>query len=297
MIKTGLQLTPGAGPELVRLLLGHPDVDLRWVNAPSMPADGVGSLFDALQGEAPAIPSKPDFDAIDLYIGPDTAALDTFLGQNVRAKAILTNLMMRPVGASDGVVGVCEFNRKAMVRGARVALQPEVATLLGAMALMPLAKNLLLNSAITGTMLLPGRTGATVRVPAATLPPMEFKVLRENILQELQQSFSSPIEITSIETSDSFACAVLTVDIRMSLDQVRRLYTDFYADHRHIFFPTRAITRAMVADTNKTAISLGHDGLGRLLVTVGFDARYKAGAGNVVHTLNLLFGLDELTGF
>ncbi len=296
MIKTGIQLHPGAGPELISMLLRHPDVDLRWVSGASMPADGVTSLFDSLQGVAAQIPSVPDFDAIDLYIGPDTAQLDSFLGGNVRAKAILTNMMMRPVSASDGLPGVCEFNRKAMVRGARVALQPEVPTLLGALALMPPAKNLLLNTPVTGTMLLPWR-GSTVRVPAATMPPMDFKVLRENILEQLQQSFTAPIEITSIEHPDTFACAVLTLDIRMSLDQVRKLYADFYADHRHVFFPTRAITRDMVMNTNKTAISLGHDGFGRLIVTTAFDARYKGGAGNVMHILNLLFGLDELTGF
>ncbi|MDE6300723.1 MAG: hypothetical protein K2M19_03305 [Muribaculaceae bacterium] len=297
MIKTGLQLPAGSGPEIVRLLLRHPDVDLRWVSANAMPPEGVTALFDAIQGESTPISPVPDFENIDLYIGPDTAALDRFLGQNVRAKAILTNMMMRPVDASDGVPGVCEFNRKALVRGARVALQPDITTLLGALALMPLAKNLLLNTPVTGTMLLPGRTGTSIRVPAATLPPLDFKVLRENILAHLQQSFSAPIEITSVEHSDTFACAILTIDVRMALDQIRRIYTEFYADHRHIFFPTRTITREMVTGTNKTAISLGHDGLGRLIVTAAFDSRYKAGAGNVIHMLNLLFGLDELTGF
>lgn len=297
MIKTGLHLPTGSNHELVRLLIKHPDVDLKWVSGPAMPREGVTTLFDALQGENVSIPATPDFSAIDLYIGPDTAELDRFLGQNVSAKAILTNMMMRPVGASDGVPGVCEFNRKALVRGARVALQPDVPTLLAALALMPLAKNLLLNSPVTGTMLLPRRTGTDIRVPAATMPPLEFNVLRENILVQLQHSFSSPIEITSIEHDDTFACAIIIVDVRMALDQIRRLYADFYSDHRHVFFPTRAITSSMVAGTNKTAISLGQDGLGRLIITTAFDSYYKAGAGNVLHIMNLLFGLDELTGF
>ncbi len=301
MIKTGINLSPLISADLIRLLINHPDVDLRWVSGASMPAEGVSAVFDQLQGEVGEVPVTADLSAIDLYIGNDFQGLEQFIDGSATAKAIVLGPQLRLPGYEGAVLGVCEFNRKALVRGARLAIQPDVPTLLGAIALMPLAKNLMLNSPICGTMLLPQSrmNGAgDFRLAAATMTPMTFRPLREQILGQLQTSFSSPVEITAIENRTSpFACAILTVDMKMGLDQACALYRDFYSDHRHIVFPTHAVNEAMVHGTNKTVIGLGQDGLGRLIVTVGFDSRYKGAAGNVVHLLNLLFGLDERTGF
>lgn len=302
MIKTGINLSPLISADLIRLLINHPDVDLRWVAGSSMPAEGIAAVFDQLQGEVGEVPSVADFSAIDLYIGNDFQGLEKFLNEQSESKAIVLGPQLRLPGYDNAVLGVCEFNRKALVRGARLALQPDIPTILGAIALMPLAKNLMLNSVVSGTMLIPqgvGTGGAgDYRCAAATLSRVAFKPLREQILEQLQTSFTAPIEVTTIENMTSqFACAVLTVDLKIELEQVRRLYIDFYDDHRHIVFPTHAVNEAMVHGTNKTVVGLGQDGLGRLIITVGFDARYKGAAGNVVHLLNLLFGLDERTGF
>ncbi len=301
MIKTGINLSPLISADLIRLLINHPDVDLRWVAGPSMPAEGVSAVFDQLQGEVGEVSVDADFQAIDLYIGNDFQGLEKFLNEQPKSKAIVLGPQLRPLGYDEAVLGVCEYNRKALVRGARLALQPDIPTILGAIALMPLAKNLMLNAPVAGTMLLPQasmRGAGDFRCAATTLSPGAFKPLREQILEQLQTSFNAPIEITAIEnTTSHFACAILTVDIKMGLDQVRRIYKEFYDDHRHIVFPTHAVNEAMVHGTNKTVVGLGHDGLGRLIVTVGFDARYKGAAGNVLHLLNLLFGLDERIGF
>ncbi len=298
MIKTGINFSGLIGPELVRLLVNHPDIDLRWVAGQGLPPEGISAVFDQLQGELRPIPKQPDFDAIDLYIGHDFAELQTFLDTHPQAKAIILGPLLNLSGYPEGVIGVCEYNRKALVRGARLGLQPDLYTLLGALALMPLARNLMLNAPVTGTMIMPSdtRTGIT-KVPAATLSPLTFKTLRTDILQQLQTSFDAPIEITRIEMpSPYFACAVITVDLKIDLNEARRIFTDFYDDHRHVVFPTRPVSDVMVLGTNKTVIGLGKDGLGRLIVTVAFDARFKE-AGNIIHMLNLLFGLDELTGF
>ena len=301
MIKTGINFSSLISPELIRLLVGHPDVDLRWVAGSSMPSEGVGAVFDQLQGEVGKIAVVPDYKAIDLYIGHDIPGLADFLGSDPRKRAILLGPMLNISGYEGAVPGICEYYRKPLVRGAQLAVQPDVPTLLGALALMPLAKNLLLNSTISGVMMLPRHSLRGVgdfRIPATTMSPLEFKPLREQILLPLQASFNSPIEINAVEMRYSYtACAILTLDIKLDLNDVRKLYTDFYGDHRHIVFPTHAVNEAMVEGTNKTVIGLGKDGLGRLVVTAAFDVRYKAGAGNIVHLMNLLFGLDELAGF
>lgn len=301
MIKTGINLTPHVSAAMLRLLLQHPDLEIKWVSGPGLPPEGVQGVFDELQGEIGPIPCDGSLADINLYIGNDFVGLDQYLDSRPDAKAILLGPLLRVEGYERGITGVCEYNRKALVRGGQLAIQPDVPTLLGALALMPLAKNLLLTAPVTGTMLLPADTalgGGAFRVPAATLPQSAFKTLRDDILCRLQTSFNSPLEVTAIEShAGSFACAVLTVDCKLDQAHVQQMYTDFYADHRHMVFATHAVNEDMVRGTNKTVLRLGRDGLGRLLVTVAFDAAYKGSAGNVVHLLNLLFGLDERTGF
>lgn len=301
MIKTGINLTPHISAELIRLLLKHPDVDIRWVSGASMPDEGVGAVFDQLQGEVGKIPTAGSLDEVNLYIGNDFVGLEDYLNGRPTAKAILVGPLLRMGGYEQAIPGVCELNRKAMVRGGQLAIQPDIITLLGAIALMPLAKHLMLNCPVRGTMLLPSAVASSTgrfKVNSTTVSEAALRPLREHVLTPLQNSFNSPIEICSIEVRDSsFACAIFNLDIKVDHEEIDRIYREFYGDHRHIVFPTHPVDEAMVRGTNKTVVVIGRDATGQLIVTVGFDATMKAGAGNVLHMLNLLFGLDELTGF
>lgn len=295
MIKTGIVLSEKISPTLFRLLVKHPDVEIVWIKR----GDGTyleQFFFETLQGEIDDIPllsssEEPNYTDIDLYIGPYNDAFGEYL-KNSEVKAVLTD------GSNGDILGVCELNRKDMVRGGRTVCMPDVATLLGALALMPLAKNLMLNSVVNGCMLLPAlRLGhALFKIPSTAGDVGWLDSLRDGVLSQLQTSFNAPVEINTILSySSSFACAVLTVDMKLAAGQARELYEAYYSDHRHVFIYDEDVTDRMVIGTNKTAIELHNDSHGRLVVTVAFDARYKASAGNIVHILNLLFGLDERT--
>lgn len=302
MIKTGISYSHDITPALLRLLLRHPDVDIRWIAGPQLPPDGVAGIYDELKGETGAISAVPDFEHIDLYIGGDRPELEAMLGSNDGLKVIFPQAGLHPTDYGDmAVAGVPEFNRKALVRGARMAWQPDAVTMLGALALMPLAKNLLINSTVSGTMILPADSHAPrrgIRVADMPLLAKAFAPLTDDILSRLQTSFVPSFEVSAIENGDSaFACALLSVDCRMSLDDIVALYHDFYDDHRHVYISPDAVSEAMVIGTNKTAIHLRRDSASRLWISVAFDASYKTGAGNIVHLLNLLFGLDERTAF
>lgn len=294
MIKTGVYLSDDCSAQLIRLLVKHPDVEIMWILLPEN-CRGACDVLSELQGEIAGIPvfndgvDQIDYSSLDLYIGEPVESFKEYFEGNDSVKMI---------GSGD-IQGVCELNRKAMVRGGRAVTTPDTITLLGALALMPLAKNLMLNGVVTGVMLLPGesRKHACYCIPPDGLSAGGLRVLRDEILPSLQTSFNSPVEISCIESYEStFACAILTVDFKITAGQALDIYRNYYEDHRHVFFPEKSITDSMVMGTNKTAVCLRNDSLGRLVVSVGFDARYKAGAGNIVHILNLLFGLDERTG-
>ncbi len=290
MIKVGIRLSSEITSQLVRLLLNHPDVDIKWISTEA----NISKHFEELCGELPAtISTTADFDAIDLYIGNEFPGLAAKLEQNEKLKAVVTRASNEPEGS---VLGVAEFNRKALVRGCRMAVQPNVVTLLSALALMPLAKNLLLNSSIAVTMLLPIEEKG-LRLGYGMIPAENFDVLNNKIISQLQTSYTSAISAATVGNGySSFAGAEFKLGCKMELDDIMRLYHEFYDDHRHIVITNGSIHQAMVRGTNKTVISLDHDGANNLNVSIGFDAIYKAGAGNIVHLMNLLFGLHECTG-
>lgn len=299
MIKTGISYSHDITHALMRLLLRHPDIDIRWIAGPQLPQTGIAGIYDELKGEISPITAIPDFEHIDLYVGGDRPELAASLERNPSLKVIFPRAGLRPTGYGDmAVTGVAEFNRKALVRGARMAWQPDTVTMLGALALMPLAKNLLINSTVTGTMMLPAAGRPGLRVADMPLPAKAFEALTADVLQQLQTSFIPAFEVSAIDNGNStFACALLAVDCRMSINSIIDLYRTFYEDHRHIYLSPDPVSEAMVAGTNKTAIHLRHDSGSRLWISVAFDAAYKTGAGNITHLLNLLFGLDELTAF
>lgn len=299
MIKTGLTITADSSPAIIRLLLGHPDVDLRWVSCPGGTA--ATALFDELTGETDDLPGVPDWDGIDLYIGPWSAETEArILKPDSTLRAVFTDPGARTEVYGEGMaaLGVAEFNRKTLVRGARVAVQPETVTMLGALALMPLAKNLLLGSEIGGTVVLPGDGRRGVSLPGQPLPQGAFRELHDEILSKLQTSSDPDYRVYTVRgaSGSTFAGATFGLSVNMSLDDIAALYRDFYGDHRHVAITSRSVSEAMVRGTDKAAISLRQGSDRTLWVTVGFDAAYKAGAGNAVHLLNLLFGLDERTG-
>lgn len=298
MIKTGLALSANASPLIIRLLNSHPDVELAWVTAPGLGADALTARYPALTGEIGHVEAVADLDGIDLYIGPMTEALgERIAADGSSLRAIITG-GAREDAFAEGVAafGVAEYNRKALVRGARVAIMPDTLTLLATQALMPLAKSLLLRPLVQGALLLPDAASDGITAARGPMPDEAFDRAR-SVLAGLQASAAPRFEVLASRSGEStFAAATLGMQLAMSEAEVARLYTDFYSDHRHMVMVGGSVSEAIVRGTNKTAISLSHAEQGRLWVSVGFDAAYKAGAGTAVHLLNLLFGLDERTG-
>lgn len=291
MIKTGIHLCDDDSLLLVRMLLRHPDVELQWVSHRN--DERSLSLLRSLCGELPDdMPSEPQYDDLDLYIGPSTSAMPSLLETHPSLKAVIT---AGPAPTADAVLGVAEYNRKALVRGARVALMPDVATLLGALALIPAAKNLMLPASIDGSLMLPGE-GDFGFTPGG-MSDDTFTTLIEQVITPLQTGFTGRIHAASMHQGhSSIAAAEFRFDCHTSAEQMLQIYQECYSDHRHMVVITGPIAESMVAGTNKTVISLNLTGR-RMSVGVMFDSAFKGGAGNQLHLLNLLFGLHEKTGF
>lgn len=314
MIKAGI--IGGAGytaGELIRLLINHPDVEIGFIHSQSHAGHRVTDVHEGLYGECDltftdALPLT-DVDVLfcctahgdtrrfmESHAVPDDLKI-VDLSMDYRMKA----------DDHDFVYGLPELNRRAICHARHVANPGCFATCIQ-LGLLPLAKHLMLTddvwvNAITGS------TGAGVK-PGATshfswrnnnmsiYKPFAHQHVPEikQSLRQLQNSFDAEIEF--IPYRGDFArgiFATLVVKSRTSLEELKRIYTDYYAEDSFVHVVDENIDLKQVVNTNKCLLHLEKHG-DKLLVVSCIDNLLKGASGQAVHNMNLLFNLEETTG-
>ena len=315
MIKAGI--IGGAGytaGELIRLLINHPDVQLMWVNSSSNAGNPVASVHQGLIGETDLVfTDQTPFDEINvLFFCTPHGQTRTFLESHsvpddLRIIDLSTDYRHQD-GTHDFVYGLPELNRKAIVRGAKHIANPGCFATAIQLALLPLAKNLLLNKHVH-VFAITRSTGAGVK-PA---PTSHFSWRNDNIsiykpfrhqhldeirqsLSQLQNSFASEIDFIPVRGCFSRGIfATLYLDCPVELSEIRRLYDDYYSDHNFTFVTDKMPDLKDVVNTNKCLLHLEKEGNKLIIVSV-IDNLLKGASGTAVHNMNLLFGLHERTG-
>ena len=315
MIKAGI--IGGAGytaGELIRLLINHPDVQLMWVNSSSNAGNPVASVHQGLIGETDLVfTDQTPFDEINVLFfctphGQTRTFLESYsVPDDLRIIDLSTDYRHQD-GTHDFVYGLPELNRKAIVRGAKHIANPGCFATAIQLALLPLAKNLLLNKDVH-VFAITGSTGAGVK-PA---PTSHFSWRNDNIsiykpfrhqhldeirqsLSQLQNSFASEIDFIPVRGCFSRGIfATLYLDCPVELSEIRRLYDDYYSDHNFTFVTDKMPDLKDVVNTNKCLLHLEKEGNKLIIVSV-IDNMLKGASGTAVHNMNLLFGLHERTG-
>ena len=315
MIRVGI--IGGAGytaGELIRLLLNHPDVSISWIHSTSNAGNLVADIHQGLYGESELrFTSETKWDEIDvLFCCTPHGETRRFMESNTVPEELkiidLSTDYRIEDGSHDFIYGLPELNRKRVVRGGKHVANPGCFATAIQLALLPLAKNLLLNSDVHVTAIT-GSTGAGVK-PSATshyswrndnisiYKPFRHQHLAEikQSLKQLQNSFNSEIEFIPVRGCFSrgiFVSAYL--DCAVELDEIRRLYDEYYSDHNFTFVIDRMPDLKDVVNTNKCLLHLEKID-GKLLIISVIDNLLKGASGQAVHNMNLLFGLHERTG-
>ena len=314
MIRVGIIGGAGyTGGELIRLLINHPDVKIVFVNSGSHAGDKITDVHAGLYGETDMVfTDRLPLDDIDLLFFC-TAHGDT--RKFMEDRSLPDTLKIIDLSADyriasedhDFVYGLPELNRRKIISARHVANPGCFATAIQ-LALLPLAKNLLLNApvhihAVTGS------TGAGQR-PSGTshfswrssnvsvYKPFTHQHLAEigQSLRQLQRSFSS--EINFIPVRGDFTrgiFATLYMECPLALNELKKLYEDYYDDHSFTWLTDANPDLKQVVNTNKCLLHLEKHGNKLLIVSV-IDNLLKGASGQAVHNMNLLFGLEEKVG-
>lgn len=315
MIKAGI--IGGAGytaGELIRLLLNHPDVEICWINSSSNAGNRVDAVHQGLIGETDLkFTSETPFEDVDVMFcctphGETRKFMESHtVPEDLRIIDLSTDYRHQD-GTHDFVYGLPELNRKVIVNGTKHIANPGCFATCIQLALLPLAKNLLLNSDIH-VHAITGSTGAGVK-PGPTshfswrndnvsiYKPFKHQHLDEirQSLTQLQNSFKANLNFIPVRGCFSRGIfATVYLDCPLELDMVRSLYEEYYSDHNFTFVTDKMPDLKDVVNTNKCMLHLIKED-GKLLIVSVIDNLLKGASGQAVHNMNLLFGLHERVG-
>ena len=306
------------GGELLRLLINHPDVDIKFVHSKSNSGNPVSKIHPDLEGETELHFSgelEKDIEALFLCVGHGDAK--KFMAENkiddaIRIIDLSQDFRLNNNANVDGrqfIYGLPELNREA-IRNARNIANPGCFATDIQLGLLPLAKAGLLKTVYTTGIT--GSTGAGQGLSGSshfswranniqaykTLTHQHVKEILQS-LDQLQPGFSSPGEqLNFVPWRGDFTRGIFVssqLDCDLSEIELRRLYEDFYRDHPFTHISKEPIFLKQVVNTNKCLIQIEKAG-SKLVVHSITDNLLKGASGQAVQNMNLMLGLDETAG-
>ncbi|WP_321435930.1 N-acetyl-gamma-glutamyl-phosphate reductase [uncultured Bacteroides sp.] len=314
MIKVGI--IGGAGytaGELIRLLINHPDVEIVFINSSSNAGNKITDIHEGLYGETDMVfTDELPLDKIDLlYFCTAHGDTKKFMESHTLPEDLkIIDLSMDYRIESDKhdfIYGLPELNRSRISQSKHIANPGCFATCIQ-LGLLPLAKGEMLNGDVSVNAIT-GSTGAGVKPGTTThfswrnnnmsiYKPFSHQHVPEikQSLKQLQNSFES--EIDFIPYRGDFPrgiYATLVLKTTVELEEIKRMYTEFYAEHPFVHVVDANIDLKQVVNTNKCLLHLEKHG-DKLLIISCIDNLLKGASGQAVHNMNLMFGLEETIG-
>lgn len=312
------------GGEMIRLLINHPFVDIKFIHSKSNAGKYVYEVHEDLLGDTELTFDEQwhnEADVIFLCVGHGEAkkfldesgtGLDGVLLIDLSQDYRLHKDGERPqVNGHPFVYGLPELNREE-IRSAHGIANPGCFATAIQLGLLPLAKAGLLGDVYTTGIT--GSTGAGQSLSATshfswranniqaykTLTHQHMKEVGQS-LQQLQPGFGGAAAGDGVHftpwrgdfTRGIFVSSQLKID--RSPEEVLALYEDFYRGHPFTIVSKKPVSLKQVVNTNKCLIQLEQAGQ-QLVVHSALDNLLKGAAGQAVQNMNLLFGFEETTG-
>ena len=326
-IKAGIIGAAGyTGGELIRILLNHPNVEIAFAQSSSNAGKKIESVHCDLAGETEMVFADKAYLSANSPLGDGGAVIFFCAGHGeakkfVAANEIPAHIKLIDIGndfrlnadatinGREFVYGLPELQREKIKTANNIANPGCFATAIQ-LGLLPLAKAGLLNEVYTTGIT--GSTGAGQSLAATSHFSWRanniqaYKTLTHQhnaeILQSINSLQSSPplgdggfsfVPWRGDFTRGIFISSQIKCDL--SLEELNVLYKNFYSDHPFTTVTTESVFLKQVVNTNKCIIQLEKLG-SKLVVHSVIDNLTKGSSGQAVQNMNLIFGLDEMTG-
>jgi N-acetyl-gamma-glutamyl-phosphate reductase len=318
MKKINVGIIGGAGytgGELIRLLINHPEAQIVFINSKSNAGNPVYKVHQDLIGETELKFSDSLNDNIDvLFLCLGHGDSKKFLSENGIADNIKVIDLANDFRLAQSsklkdrsfTYGLPELNKEEIISAQNIANPGCFATAIQ-LGLLPLAQAGLLDEIYTT-----GITGSTGAGQSLTSTShfswranniQAYKTLTHQHLGEIVQSLAqlqlnSNIKLSFVPWRGDFTRGIFassTVHCEKSIEELKKLYKDFYSDSAFTFVSKDAIFLKQVVNTNKCMIQLEKVG-SKLVVHTALDNLLKGASGQAVQNMNLMFGVNEKAG-
>jgi N-acetyl-gamma-glutamyl-phosphate reductase len=302
------------GGELIRLLINHPAVEVKFIHSRSNAGKLVSTVHQDLVGEELffSADTSNDIDVLFLCLGHGESK--KYLSENkiedsVKVIDLANDFRLQQnavLGNRNFVYGLPELNKEQIKIANNIANPGCFATSIQ-LGLLPLAKAGLLSEVYTTGIT--GSTGAGQSLAATSHFSWRanniqaYKTLTHQHLGEIGESLvqlqpGTDIAVNFVPwrgdfTRGIFISSQLKTD--KSLNELSTLYEDFYKGHPFTHVTNEPVFLKQVVNTNKCVIQLEKVGE-QLVVHSAVDNLLKGASGQAVQNMNLMFGIDETTG-
>ena len=313
-IKVGIQGASGyTGGELIRLILKHPNCELIYAGSESNYGKLISDIHHDLIGEC-----KIKFDnnlnqKIDiLFLCLGHRNSENFLKKIKLDKKIkIIDLSQdfrlgKSFKKTPFKYGLPELQKKIISKSSYIANPGCFATAIQ-LGLLPLiSSNYQIDEVHTNAIT--GSTGAGIKLNDTSHFSWRnnniswYKPFKHQHMNEVNNNFnklvSSKVKINFLPIRGNFTRGIFCTSylkIKMSLDEVKMLYTNFYKNDPFTIVSNNEIYLKQVINTNKCLIHLKKE-KDILLITTVIDNLVKGASGQALQNMNLMFGIDETTG-
>lgn len=311
MIQVGMVGGAGyTGGELLRILLNHPHVNIKFIHSKSNAGNPVYAMHQDLIGETELRFSESFSDEIDvLFLCVGHGDAETFLAENPLPESVKLIDLSRDhrIDNSEWVYGLPELH-KSKIREANKIANPGCFATCIQLGILPLASVGILKSEI--------HVSATTGSTGAGQKPMKtthftwrnanlsvYKAFTHQHLDEIYQSVRQLQPnyeqlVNFLPHRGAFARGIFAssyTETDLSLEEAQKLYAEFYQGAPFTILSEINPNLKQVVNTNKCVIYLEkHEN--KLLVISMIDNLTKGASGQAVQNMNLMFGLEETAG-
>ena len=315
-IKAGIIGGAGyTGGELIRLLVNHPMVDMTFIHSRSNAGKPVSSIHQDLLGDTElkfTNELSTEIDVLFLCLGHGESPkflTENKIPENIKIIDLANDFRLTQsskFGKRNFVYGLPELNKQKIKSAKNIANPGCFATTLQ-LGLLPLAKAGLLKDIYTT-----GITGSTGAGQSLTQTShfswranniQAYKTLKHQHLGEVGESLlqlqpKKNIDLNFVPWRGDFTRGIFissTLHCDLSVEEVFVLFKKYYSNHPFTHVSKEPIFLKQVVNTNKAIIQLEKAG-SKLVVHSIADNLLKGASGQAVQNMNLMFGLDEITG-
>lgn len=323
------------GVELLRLLVMHPQVELRCVTSRSESGRAVADLFPNLRGFTNIVFTEPDVETLAqcelvFFATPNGTAMKMvpqLLGKGVRVVDLAADFRLKDPGTwkqwyglehactdvlAEAVYGLPEINR-AQVKSAKVVANPGCYPTAVTLGFLPLIENNLVD---TGHLIADAKSGVSGAGRGASVATLQaesaenfkpYAVDGHRHLPEIRQNLAgvagSEVGLTFVPhlvpMIRGIEASLYAVSAAESLPDLQELYEQRFKDEHFVdVLPAGVMPETRtVKGANTCRISVFRPQQGNTIVVCSvIDNLVKGAAGQAVQNMNIMFDFEETAG-